>query len=236
MFRNLMENLSRTQKIGLAVLLQLIVIAILVLTVRGLTAEQSHVVIDAKTEMPETAENFIEENIWELIKDKVAEVNQNEIKDAVIREGSYSEVVEEDGSVQASFIVDIDSLKQSYVVKTGWSADKREVYEVVVDCPPLDQMKYPETVCYGTYNNTYSLDLYLPYMVYPEGYDEEDAEVVAPNIYISGDEDSKVVDVMVSKCDAENFKKQAMEYLDTLPIDFSKYTINYGINDINVEC
>ena len=31
-------------------------------------------------------------------------------------------------------------------------------------------------------------------------------------------------------------KKEAWEYLNTVPIDFSDYTVNYRINGINTEC
>lgn len=240
MFKNLMKNLSRSQKIGLVVLGQVLVVVTLVLLVQGLTKEVNpvEVVGDDKVgaELPQDAQEFIAENIWEVVKSNVAEFNQNDITDAVIREGTYEEREMEDGSVRANFIVDIDSLKQSYTISTGWSKDKRIVYEVVVDCPPIQQMKYPETVCYGMYNNTYSISLYLPYIVNPEGYDVEDDEVLAPNIYIDADEDKKIVEVMVSVCDADKFKQEAMNYLDSIPVDFSDYTIEYNINNINVEC
>lgn len=239
MFKNLMKNLSRSQKIGLVVLGQVLVVVTLVLLVQGLTKEVNpvEVVGDDKVgaELPQDAQEFIAENIWEVVKSNVAEFNQNDIADAVIREGTYEEREMEDGSVRANFIVDIDSLKQSYTISTGWSEDKKVVYEVVVDCPPLAQMKYPETVCYGMYNNTYSINLYLPYIVNPEGYDKEDA-VLAPDIYIDADESEKIVEVMVSACDADKFKREAMEYLNSIPVDLSDYKIEYNINNINVEC
>ena len=236
MFKTLINNLSKTQKICLLVALQIIVIVILASLVQSFTAEKSHVEIEnnaeISAEIPDNAERFIKDNIWQLIKDKVADVDKNNI-DVVIREGTYNEIYTDDG-VQATFIVDIDSLKQSYRVSTGWSEDGSTVYEVIVNCPRADEMKYPETICYGAYNDSYSLDLYLPYSIYPEEGDEE--EVVAPDVYINGDEDRKIIDVMVSKCDVDSFKKKATDYLKTLPIDLNDYTINYEINDINVRC
>ena len=95
-------------------------------------------------------------------------------------------------------------------------------------------MKYPETVCYGAYHNTYSLDLYLPHLVYPEGRDG--SSPAAPNYMITGDQDAKTLNIMVSICDAEKFKKEAWDYLNTVPIDFSDYTVKYEENGINVRC
>lgn len=238
MFKNLMNNLSQKQKIGILVLGQVLVIIILVLIVQTFTSGREYVKIEntADNNVPENVKEYVADNIWEIIKSKVGNVERNDIDDVVIREGTYEETEAEDGSVRASFIVDIDSLKQSYRIDAGWSKDKSVVYEVTVNCPPIDQMKYPETVCYGAYNNTYSLSLYLPYAVYPEGYDAENDEVMAPEIYITGDEDTKVIDVMISVCDVEALIKKADEYLDTLPIDLNNYMINYNINDVNVRC
>ena len=125
-------------------------------------------------------------------------------------------------------------MEQTFKVKTGWSKNKDVVYEVIVDCPSQDEMKYPNTICYGAYNDTYSLDLYLPYTVYPEGY--EDDGITAPNYMINGDESSKTLDILVSSCNEQGFKDAAWNYLNTLPIDFSDYKINYDVNSVDVRC
>ena len=239
MFRIFWENLSKIQKIGLVAVLQVSMIVILVLLVQTFTAEKSHVEIESQSVseagMPKKAEEFISQNIWSIIKSRVADVTQNDIDAVVIREGTFETSENEDGTIAAKFIVDIDSLKQTFTVGTGWSKDGREVYETIVDCPPLELMKYPETVCYGAYHNTYSLDLYLPYTVYSEGRGSSSSPS-APNILITGNQDTKTLNIMVSTCDEERFKKEAWEYLNTVPIDFSDYTVNYRINGVNTEC
>ena len=205
--------------------------------VQAFTAEKTRVDIkegDNGANMSKDAEDFISDNIWQVIKNNALNSDRNDV-DVVIRDGTYKEI-EHDDWIEASFIVDIDELKQSYTVNTGWSKDKSIVYEVVVDCPPVELMRYKETVCVGTFNDSGSLELYLPYLVYPDGYNEGEDEAMAPEIYIDGDEAEKTIDVMVSTCDAENFKNKAMNYLKTLPIKLNEYTINYEINDINVRC
>ena len=241
MLKNLSENLSKTQKIVILVLLQVLFLALLVLTVRAFTTDESPVVIDNESaddsSIPKNARNFIADNIWEVIKENIQGVTKNTIDDVVIREDTYDETVLEDGSVWANFIVDIDSLKQSYIISTGWSKDGETVYEVNVNCPPVEKMKYQETICKGTYNNTFSLDLYLPYIMYPDGYDEENADgTLAPNYMITGDDKAKTLDILVSTCDAERFKQEAWKYLNSLPVDFSDYTVNYEVNSIDVDC
>lgn len=242
-FKVFWENLTKEQRVGILVLSQLILIVLIVFTAQRLLVEKPHVELEDNTvvdvDLPDNAKEFVSDNIWQIIKMNVPGVDENNISDVIIREGTYEEEVAEDGSVIATFLVDIDSLKQTYVVNTGWSADKKIVYETIVDCPPLSEMKYPETVCIGAYHNTYSLDLYVPYAIYPDGaFDEqtEEAEEMAPNYMITGDEDSHTLNIMVSVCDADKFKQEALNYLKTTPIKLDEYTINYEINDVNVGC
>ena len=234
MFKNLLDNLTKTQKITALVVGQALIIVILVLVVQSFTKEKEHVTIEdsgiAGSNMPEEAESFVADNIWEVIKNNVMDNTQSRVDDVVIREGTYEEEVLDDGTVQATFIVDIDSLKQSYTVSTGWSKDGETVYEVIVNCPPISKMKYPETVCEGMYNNTQSLDLYLPYMV------DSQYEDSAPTIFIEGDQESKTIDIEVSVCDSDKYLQEAREYLAGIPVDLSNYTIEYDINGTDVEC
>ena len=238
MLRTFWNNLSKAQKIGFLMLVQLFVVVILVLLVQSFMKEKPYVEMENQSvseyNIPKNAEEFIAENIWSIISSKVADVSKNDIKDVAIREGTYEETKNDDGTVSANFIVDIDSLKQTFTVGVGWSKDGKTVYEPIIDCPPLELMKYPETVCYGAYHNTYSLDLYLPHLVYPEGRDG--SSPAAPNYMITGDQDAKTLNIMVSICDAEKFKKEAWDYLNTVPIDFSDYTVKYEENGINVRC
>ena len=235
MFRNLVNNLSKGQKIGLAIIVQVIIIAILGTILNYSLAPRQYASIEDNgtekgVDLPEEAKNLVSDSIWLLMRAYVSDLNKNDINDIVIREGTYEESENEDGSFNVNFIVDIDSFKQTYTVSTGWTKNRDMIFDVAIDCPPKELMKYPDTVCYGTYNDTYSLDLYLPYMV------NSDYEDAAPNIYIDGSEVDKTIDVMVSVCDAEKFKKEAMDYLESTPIKLSEYTITYDVNDTDVIC
>lgn len=237
MFKNLWVNLSRNQKIGIMIVLQVVFLGLIAGVVNQAMQppENVEVVNESETRVPEDRWNGIKNEIWHLVENNVSDLTKANIDDAVIRDGTYEESFENDITT-ATFLLDIDSLRQTYKVTVSWS-DKVELYDAVeINCPPKDQMKYPETVCYGMYNNTYSLDLYLPYAEYPDNNNSEETEPVAPNYIIHGDEDARIIEITVSACDAERYKKEAMGYLSSTPIKISGYLINYEVNNVNVKC
>lgn len=238
MFKNVWQNMTKNQRIGAIVLLQLFFLAIVagVIYWSFQPKENVEVVNENSTPIPSDYWKGVKQEVWNLLEKNVSNLTQSNIDDAVIREGTYSETYNND-IITATFLLDIESLRQTYAITVSWSK-KVDVYDAIqINCPPRDQMLYPETICYGMYNNTYSLDLYLPYAVYPEGYDDDDdAGPVAPNYIIHGDEEAKTIDVTVSSCDVEKYKDEAMRYLDSTPIRLSQYQINFEVNDINVEC
>lgn len=235
MFKNLMQNLSKNQKIGIAIIMQVIIVIVIVVCVKWAISPQPHVEIVNRNEtsIPDDRWQGIKNEIWYLIQNNVSNVTRSDIDDAVIRDGTYEEITENEITT-ATFLLDIDSIKQTYYITVSWS-DTVTIYDyMTVNCPPQNEMKYPDTVCYGMYNDTYSLDLYLPYAVYSNSSDDDAS--VAPDYYISGDENAKTIDIMVSVCDAEKFKKEATDYLNSTPIKLSEYTISYEVNSIDVEC
>ena len=240
MFKTFLDNLSSNQRIAVLLISQFLVVIVLALVVQTFIVEKKHVEIDtAATEdsvLPANVKDEVAKSIWEVVRTNVPDVGDSSVDDVVIREGTYVEEENRDGSFRASFLVDIDSLKQTYTVSTGWTRNKREVREVIVDCPPISEMKYEDTVCYGMYRNTYSFDLYFPYSEYLDEFADEDEGVLAPDYMVSADEDNKIITVMVSACNVDGFKAAAMEYLETVPIDLSDFQVNVEVNDINVGC
>ena len=73
--------------------------------------------------------------------------------DAYIREGTYIEENVDDFK-KSSFIIDIDSLRISYVGYFSTPSDSYTSENPVFDCPELSKTKYPETNCVGMYNST----------------------------------------------------------------------------------
>ncbi len=239
--RVLYENLSQGQRMGVLVFSQLLVAVVIALLLMPVFQERNRVDVAKGGEVfegvpVEMQENF-RQTLWQVVSNNVANADKSVVDDVVVREGSY-EKTEDEGMRAVNFIIDIDSIKQTYVVSIGWSDDvsKYGPNNVSIECPPASQMKYPETECKGMYNDTYSLSLYLPHAVYPEGHGVESVEPLAPNYIIHGDETSKTIDVEVSVCDAEKYKQEAMEYLKTTPIKLSEYKINYRVNEVDVNC
>lgn len=234
--QNIMNNTSKNQKIIALICIQAIVILIIVICANVFLGEKQYATIqnnnETEKQIPDSVKDFVSDNIWRALVSYDANVKQNRVNDISVREGSLETEENSDGSIGASFIVDIDSLKQTFLIKTGWSGDGAVVYEVNVECPTRDLMKYPETVCVTPYNDSYSLDLYLPYEI-TDG-DGEDAEVMA---YIEGNEADGVIDVEMVPCwDTDEIQNEVDAYLDYTGIDLSQYDINYYVVTSDVDC
>ncbi|MBR3246703.1 hypothetical protein IKF87_02365 [Candidatus Saccharibacteria bacterium] len=240
--RSLNANLSKGQKIGIFVLVQTIIIVVITATIQGVTQPKERIVVEEPEDNitadipPENIELF-KRTLWDLISQKSDTVNESVIKDVVIREGTYTETEHEFGT-SAEFIIDIDSIKQTYKVNIGWAEDghEDEYYDdVIIDCPPISEMKYPETVCHGMYNDSYSLNLYLPYTIESPYVDEY--SYAGPELYIDGDEQSHTITVVLNPCNNANvYREKAKDYLKTIP-NINKYQINYITNDgVDVVC
>ena len=235
MFELLRQNLSRNQKIGLAVVFEVIFVVVVVALVNLALQPELNVAVtnEKETPIPEQQWEGVKKEVWHLVEDNVENATRANIDDAEIRDGTYEETTE-NNITTAQFLLDIDSIRQTYAVTVSWS-DAVELHDyVAIDCPPVEKMKYEDAVCYGMYNNTYSLDLYLPYI--KKGEVQNPEEPNAPLYMITGSENDKTIDVMVSVCDVEKYKKEAMDYLESTPIKLSEYTINYRMNEVDVNC
>ena len=126
MFNNLVSNLSKSQKVVIVVILQIVFIAIIGSVLQFCLMPHQHASIESseiekEVDMPADAKDFVSSSIWSLVSSYVSDLNSNDVDDIVIREGSFEAVENDDGSVSVNFIVDIDSLKQTYTVSTGWT-------------------------------------------------------------------------------------------------------------------
>lgn len=235
MIRTFWQNLSKIQKIGVIVFLQILVIIIIAAVLNGSLREKNHVEVrdDSGQTIRFSSEQKreYEDALWDVISNTVDGADKSVVQDAVVREGSYKEeVIEANDSVQASFLVDIDSIQMTYKVVVGWFDNGSKMTTPIIDCPMPSESKYPNSVCQGTYRSVFDLSMFLPYTI------ESQYEDGAPDVYIDGDEENKTINVMVSVCDPEANKKKAMDYLNTTSINLSEYDIEYEINSIDVNC
>lgn len=234
MFDNLKNNLSKKQKIGILIVFEIIFLIFIIATINASNVEKTHVNIENPNEssIPNNAKEFISKTVWNAIYTKVGEqLKTSNITDAKIREGTYKETTNDEGGKSVTFILDIDSLKQTFVVKTGWSKNASVVYETILECPPQSEMKYKETICYGTYNSTYSLNLYLPYPT-----NSNSPEEYISGLYIEGDETKKTITIHIIPCREEELRKKALEYLNSTPIKLDEYKLEYDVNGTDADC
>ena len=88
---------------------------------------------------------------------KANNTTANELGPATIRDGSFSETL--DNKVHyTSFLVDIDSIQQTYQISFNWSDEIHISNGIIINCPDPKDSKYPGVICKGMYNS--SNDLY----------------------------------------------------------------------------
>lgn len=238
MLSDIYHNLSKTQRIIAIIVIQLIIGIILIATINIIFREEKPKIEitndDSLQNVPAEDVDQLKKQLWEVVSKNVDNADKSVINDGVVREGSYKEN-EDEQYHGAEFLLDIDSIKQTYAISIIWS-DKEEVADsVYINCPPRSQSKYPESFCQGMYNNTNSLELYLPYEIaspYVEEY-----SYAGSDLRITGDEATGVITVGLNPCNNNYiFREKAEEYLQTIP-NIEKYRIEYVVNDkVDVVC
>lgn len=239
----LVQNLSRKQKITILIILQALLIIVIVSIANSIISKpKDHVgTLDDKgilKDVPKAEIELYEQELWKVVSATDENLDRSIINDVVVREESYTEdsrVIEDTGNTahQVSFIVDIDSIKQSYKISLSWEKD---FYNTpIVDCLPISEAKYPNSFCQGTYRDSYDLTLYLPYQIDSPFKDEFD--YAGPEVSIIGDESTRIITVSLAPCNnIEENKKKANAYLQTIP-NIEEYQINYTVKDgIDIVC
>lgn len=237
---NLLQNLSRKQKIVILVVSQIIFIIAIILIINNTILKPRDRVdtFDNKETLknvPQAEIELYEQELWKVISKTDKNLDKSVIDDVVVREDSYTEEIDKNNNMhQVSFVIDIDSIQQSYRVILSWN--NSNLNTPIIDCLPISESKYPNSYCQGSYRNSDDLTLYLPYWVYPQGYDNPNAGPMAPDIYIDGDRTTQTITISLSTCNTEENKKKALKYLEDTPIDLSQYEIKYNISNVNAVC
>ena len=121
-------------------------------------------------------------------------------------------------------------IEETYTDEQGYTVNR----EIVTD-------ENGETSVQGTkedqYGNVTTLDpdlitTYFPYQVMREHLHH------TPTLkyYLGINEDTGVIRVNMEDCDVENDKKEIEEYLDSIPLDLSNYTIEYELSNTDTNC
>lgn len=158
--REIWKNLKIWQKVALLVG-GLLIVVIIVIAVVSIINSEPKVKIEFGVEENIPAEELrgIREYLSGVIKDNTVDFSSGTIYVGKARK--YEEEVYSD-STTATFIVDFDDIRQSYLVTVTWPNPDDGSPNISVSCPILDS-KYPETECVTEANSSTDIISYLPY-------------------------------------------------------------------------
>lgn len=222
MFRNFIANLSKNQKIFGIIILEIIFMITIISIVKVCTEPKTSISLQntesVQNENTKGQLDGLEKQLYSFLRSKFGINDNNIIADAKVRDNSYEKT-----SSGVKFIVDIDSLKATYVIDIeNTSKDDTHPNSAVISCPPISQMKYPETYCEGMYNNTGSPELYLPHVVQ----DQENG--IKWEIVQSSNNSSNII-IAIRSCDDEalfnQYRLEATKWFDETPIKQTDYKI-----------
>ena len=117
------------------------------------------IVFDTKTNIPGEELTNIRSVLVDVIKANINNFDKNTVYKGTARD--YQETVDGKNGT-ADFIVDFDSISESYKVEVSWPNPDSSAPNVVVSCPLLDS-KYPDTPCLTEVNDSSEIVSYLPY-------------------------------------------------------------------------
>jgi hypothetical protein len=186
----------------------LIIIVILIIVLIPKQAAEPEQVIKIN-ELDKTVKNLpnselasIESMLRSIVELNIDENSSFDIKDAKVRDGSYNQTVDDD-IIVSTFIVDIESLRQSYKVYDYYSSKNNEEieksdYNIQVSCLSKKDLIYGEFKCKdrSTIENNLSevdqLSFLLPhrtenYEVSLNGYDLDHKGNLSVVVYVSKD-------------------------------------------------
>lgn len=106
---------------------------------------------DYEKTLPPSERESIETMLFNTIDSNLENIEQQKLDDVYIRDGSYSQELVGD-NYNTEFIVDIESIKQSYKVtntypRQGRQAGQNYDYNILVFCLPKQDLKYGEFKC-----------------------------------------------------------------------------------------
>jgi len=130
------EEKIKNRKLALLALLALVVIILAVWLISTLMTPAAPKIdygpgveiVDLKKQIPEISDDFannLKADLFSMLNKNSSSTVNNETTKATIRSGSVtSEKDDNENSRYYSFIIDVDSLRQSYRVQMNWSYDK----------------------------------------------------------------------------------------------------------------
>lgn len=165
-----MERLNKTKLF--IILGAVVVVAIVVLVVvLNWPKDFSNVKIenqDAIRDVKSDQQYDFKKKLYNLLIEKKLIEEDAKIEDVVIREDSVITYTRYDSekkrTTTTTFLVDIDSVKQTYEVKIIDTDEELTDLAVQITCPHVSKSKYPDSVCEGIYGDTSKkVEKHIPY-------------------------------------------------------------------------
>lgn len=193
---------------------------------------------NVSSDMRDSTESYLY-NI--VVKNVDSSVNASKVGDAMIRDGSDEQsYISQTAVYEGSFIVDMASIKQSYLVQYSYSRNNTVDVggnPVVISCLPKDKLKYGEFKCVdfvsAQSSDNDALLQYLPYENFsfklsPDA-TQSDTLVIIAKLSISeadlkGDAASRASTVTM-------YKQEVVKWIKSKGVDPTKYTIQYNYDD-----
>ena len=184
---------------------------------------------------PRSAKAQLEEFLYRFL-----DAHHNNIKDlndVYIRTSSYTKN-EDQGLTSELFLIDIDSLKITYVVNYTWSTTVNVPDGTIINCPEISESKFPDTPCVGMYNNSeemalrakYPLITILPIEI--NEYVNNYSDYINYKITYNKSSDNSSVTILITDITGGNYDN-AIKKITSLGYNPKDYTIEY--NDQSLE-
>lgn len=242
------SNLPSKKKL-IAIVFALVVLVGVGITI-GLRVSQKNtfgdgvLITNIKEEALRTKEPSPKEDIDYIQYELLETVNMNidtpkigsEINDAKIRAGTFKQTYSKENNVYTtSFIVDIESLQQSYQANYQWIKDKKRNYTMDewgsnVRCLPKDKLIFGDFDCRDIFSvmggEENSIIKHLPYSTvdYFITLDPKIEDTLNIVIITSYGDEKNDPDIAILK-----YKQDAMDWIRSIGFDPIDYTINYTI-------
>lgn len=156
MFEEQNQNLEKKKKlITIAGVLAVVAIIVFAVVSKILSAPKKIKIQNYDqylSSAPADKKEMLERHLYTFLSSKLE--LKEDVNDAYIRENTVK--IANDGaySNSATFLIDIDSLRQTYVISFSWMEiqDSNNLDDIIVACSSKKQTKYPESVCEGMYD------------------------------------------------------------------------------------
>jgi hypothetical protein len=242
----MMNQLSKKQKIIIA-LIVITLIGLLVLSyflTRPVSVYGSGISVSGYdkyiSNLPADRRDSINTALYKIVKDNSNNSNVA-VKDASIRSGSVTYNYDKTTNVNSgSFIVDMQSIKQSYLITYEWSTDSNNPdlsgYSSTASCLPIDKLMYGDFSCQDSFSssdNTKNRDPILDlmpystfnYVVTANTNDPNKVELDANIILYSADTRDGNRDKSIT-----NYETEITDWIKSKGLNPTDYLINYTIS------